>query len=139
MAMLPFEVVDHTADLAIVARGGTLAELCENAARGLFAQIADLSQERPLGERVEIRLEAVEQEELLLAWLRELLFLQETEHCVFTDFSVRAEARYRLVGSAQRGALLADEPLTVVKAVTYHDLRIVQAHGRWEVKVVFDL
>jgi len=34
---------------------------------------------------------------------------------------------------------LADEPLTAVKAVTYHDLRIVQAHGRWEVKVVFDL
>jgi SHS2 domain-containing protein len=137
--MLPFEVVDHTADLALVARGRTLSELCENAARGLFTQIADLSQERPPGERTEIRLAAAEQEELLLGWLRELLFLQETEHCVFTDFSVRVEGRYRLVGSAQRGALLADEPLTVVKAVTYHDLRIVQVHGRWEVKVVFDL
>ena len=137
--MLPFEVVDHTADLALVARGSTLSELCENAARGLFTQIADLSQERPLGERTEIRLAAAEQEELLLGWLRELLFLQETEHCVFTDFSVRVEGCYRLVGSAQRGALLADEPLTVVKAVTYHDLRIVQVHGRWEVKVVFDL
>jgi len=137
--MKPFETVDHTADLALVVRGATLAELLQNAASGMFSQIADLSAERPSRGEHRWSLEGEEPEELLMAWLRELLFEHETEGLVFTDFSVAVEGQYELQATARAGGLRGDEPLTAIKAVTYHDLRIERLGDHWQVKIVFDL
>ena len=39
--MQPFEQVEHTADYAIIARGGDLRELIENAGRGMISLLVD--------------------------------------------------------------------------------------------------
>ena len=43
----PFEILEHTADVGIVAHGGSLAELFANAATGMFAIMAELEGDRP--------------------------------------------------------------------------------------------
>jgi SHS2 domain-containing protein len=141
-----FEILDHTADAAIRAHGSNAAELFENAARGMFSLMFDLS-EIPRTELRVIKVEARTPEDLLVSWLKELLFLFETEHMAFGDFRVSSLV---MPGGVQQGTLVGEAmggPCAglvrlgaAVKAVTYHGLRIERApSGRWQVDIVFDV
>lgn len=139
---IPFEEVPHTADWALRARGRTLAELFVNAARGMYALMAEeLPAEAPLAHTVEV--EAASGEGLLVAWLNELLYLTEREGVVFTAFrleelTVQEEAVARLrataAGDRAKGGLRK-----YIKAATYHNLTIRRRDGLYEVEVVFDV
>jgi SHS2 domain-containing protein len=129
-----------TADEGIWARGGTPAELFEALGIGLFALITDLRTVRPGEERV-VRASAADLPALVVAYLTELLLLQQTE-----GFLVRG-VRVALVGSPPT-ALLATvrgEPLDPerhprrkeVKAITFHDLTIDLSRGR--ARVIVDI
>ena len=41
-----FEIIEHTAEIGIAARGGALEEAFANAARGMFSLMIDLGQTR---------------------------------------------------------------------------------------------
>src|SRR3972149_294317 len=51
MAQPPFEILEHTADVGIVAHGASLEEIFANAAAGMFALMADPDGGAPLGGR----------------------------------------------------------------------------------------
>ncbi len=137
-----YEFFEHTADIGAVVRGATLARLFENASRALFDLLCDPRTVRPR-RRCLVRAEGSSLEDLLVRWLSELLYLHETGGWVFS--SVRVErvdrARFRAHGRA-RG-----EPFDPahhirrreVKAVTYHQLRLVRGRGAWRVRIVFDV
>src|SRR3990170_3498525 len=82
-----FDILDHTADAAIRAYGQSAEELFENAAQGMFALMFDPG-EVPKSERRTFSLQAESAEDLLVSWLRELLFFFETEHIAFGEFHV---------------------------------------------------
>jgi SHS2 domain-containing protein len=141
-----FEILDHTADAAIRAHGSSAAELFENAARGMFSLMFDLS-EIPATELRAIKVEARTPEDLLVSWLKELLFLFETEHIAFGEFHVTS---LTFPTRTKSGSLQAEAsggqcaPLcrlgAAVKAVTYHGLRVSRGEsGKWEAQVVFDV
>lgn len=141
---LPYEPVDHTADLAYCARGRTLAELFENAALGMMSFLTEPGAVRPSQEdRIEI--EGSDLEELLVTFLQEILFRLEARGRVYSAFRVEAIALPRLRARAQgenldrsRHVLLAD-----IKAATYHDLRITRedspAGCLYKVRIVLDI
>src|SRR3989442_14954197 len=75
--MRPFETFDHTADIGLVARGRTMAELLTHAAEGLVDLMVDpkgLRAETP----VEVTVSAPDREALVVGWLNELLYLLDT-------------------------------------------------------------
>jgi SHS2 domain-containing protein len=134
-----FENVDHTADKAIVAYGATFEEMLESAAAGMFAQhveLASVSRDRSW----RIFVEADSAEDLLIAWLRELLLLSEGAEITLCDFSVTFLSEWRVEavvwGSSYTGEVLRTG--AAVKAITYHGLSVV--HGReWGCSVTFDV
>lgn len=134
-----FEVIDHTADQAIMAYGKDLAQAFENAAYGMFSLTAELgtvSQERSW----QIEVEAESAEDLLMAWLRELLFTAETENVVLARFKIHSLEKWRIKGEAGGGPMTpqvkrAGAP---VKAVTYHDLS-VKHNDLWKLRITFDV
>ena len=73
-----YDFFDHTADIGIRAKGGTLAELFMHLAEGLTALIAEASDIEPREARP-IQLTAADAESLLLAWLQELVFWFSTD------------------------------------------------------------
>ena len=81
---VPYEEVDHTADYALVARGRTFPELLLNASVGLCHLLADVAALPAPAERRAVRARAPSRERLLVGWLRELLFLHETEDVAFS-------------------------------------------------------
>ncbi len=143
-AFEPFEQVEHTADLAYVARGRSLAELFENAALGLLSLLLPAGVVRP-AQMEEFEAEGSDAEELLIAWLQEILFRTEVRHRIYASFHVRACEPPRLQASALGEALdpARHRYQREVKAVTWHDLRIVRretASGPlFQVRIVVDV
>lgn len=138
--MKRYEQFPHTADIGVRVFGKDVKELFENAAFAMFDIIADL--ENLTGDAIEtVDLEAPDQEELLVAWLDELLYKFYTKQLIFYKFQVeeltethlRAKAIGRPVG-ANRNRLK-----TEIKAATYSDLSIKKSGEGFEVEIIFDV
>ena len=136
--MKRFDIIDHTADIGIVAYGAELKETFVNAAYAMFSLIADLDEVKPSVYR-EIEVEAEDQEGLLVRWLNELLYLFDVERIIFSSFEVTE------FGDTHLKARGYGEPLdrsrhslkAGVKAATYHMLRIEKDDG-YKAQVIFD-
>lgn len=137
-----YEVFDHTADLGMRVRAGTLVELLAEAGRALFSVIvANPASVRPLQER-KFRIEGsdAEQDYLLFDWLNELLYTYETELLLLCDFNVT-------VGNSGLEAVCRGETADParhqldheVKAITYHDLRVCRDNGGWLAEFIVDI
>lgn len=131
-----YERVEHTADLALRVYGGTLRQLFANAAYAMFSQVADLEQIMPTLQR-EVEVEGIDYESLLVNWLNELLYLQDTRSEAYVAFEIHRLSRRHLQATV-RGAQTEDIH-TIIKAATYHDLSIHKSHGSYASTVVFDV
>lgn len=134
-----FEFFEHTADVGIRAWGPSLEVAFAEAARGLVANMVDVSAARAVGEaRLEVEAESVER--LLFRFLEDVLFLFQTELWVVTDVEVTLPAPGRLVARVHGEKYDAARHGHVheIKAVTFHDLE-VRLEPRPEVRVIVDI
>ena len=140
--MRPFEQVEHTADYAIIARGGDLRELIENAGRGMISLLVEAEALTP-SQQLTYTVRADSPERLLIESLRELLHLEEDEGLVPVRFAVVRVSEGDLEAECEAGVTSLDEArpylLSEIKAVTYHDLVIKSTPSGLEVQVVFDV
>ncbi|MGA2935289.1 MAG: archease [Methanomicrobiales archaeon] len=83
---MPYEVLDHTADVKFRVRGRTLAEAFEEAARAVCETMAPNCTPEGVVRRVEV--EAADTESLLADFLSELLYLSDAESIAFCSFEV---------------------------------------------------
>ncbi len=137
-----FRPLEHTADKAIEAWGETLPEMFSAAAEGMFSESVDPAQVSETREWA-VEVEADGLEDLLRAWLSELLWIAERDEAAITRVEVEAvqSEPWRARGRARGGPLPAGgaHPGAPVKAVTYHGLRVWQEGERWRTRVVFDV
>ena len=70
-----YKVVEHTADIGIEVESKTLAGLFALSACAMFDLMIDLSEVRPRQKAI-VSLRADSQEELLVTWLNELVFIR---------------------------------------------------------------
>jgi SHS2 domain-containing protein len=134
------ELVDHTADVGIRVWADDVKGLFEEAARALFNVITDLTKvEAHLKQEIVVR--GSDLEELLVAWLNELLYLHEVEYLLFCDFSITEINEGSVTGVANGEEF--DEGRhsikTEVKAVTYHQLKVKEHGEHWQAQVIFDI
>lgn len=135
-----FEIIEHTADVGILARGATLEELFVNAARGMFSIMCDLEQVKDLEAR-DVEVSASDQDLLLAEWLSELLFLFEVEFMLFVRFRIEFPAEGRLRGRAWGEKVNPDRHHVSVgiKAVTHHMLHVENRPDGYIATVIFDI
>jgi SHS2 domain-containing protein len=134
--MKRFEEIPHTADWSFRAFGGDLNELFENAARAIFALEGDARSDGPEIAR-EVQVNGIDHESLLVNWLSELLYLQESHREVYHHFHIEALTPTTLRAHIQgTPSQVIDK---VIKAVTYHNLKIEQTANGWETVVVVDV
>lgn len=137
----PFEVIDHTADVGIIAYGRDYRELLENAAMGMLSLMVDLKTVAPKEQRqVVAEIPIPEKEWLLLKWLKELHFLWESEKFIPREVKV-TEVTETSVKGWVRGEKLHDgiTLLHHIKAVTHHMFKIEQTGGLLRAQVIFDV
>ena len=136
MGQAPFQEVDHTADWALRVWGATVPELFVNAARGMYHLVGA---ERRGGATVvrPLNLQALDLEALLVDWLAELLYRLQEHNEVFDTLQIESLTADRLQACVAGGP--AGPLEKYIKAVTFHNLRIVHTEAGYEVTVVFDV
>ncbi|OGW85858.1 MAG: hypothetical protein A2987_04895 [Omnitrophica bacterium RIFCSPLOWO2_01_FULL_45_10] len=138
--MKRYEQFPHTADIGVRAFGRDLKELFENAAFAMFDVIADLEGlKSSIEEKFELKAESYE--ELLVAWLDELLYNFYTKQIIFSEFKVDEIAENRIKARAFGRSVGANRNRlkTEIKAATYHNLEIKKKDSGYEVEIVFDV
>ena len=137
--MEKFEVIEHTADVGIIAYGRSLGELFANAAAGMMHFLIDRAMVRK-AERRTMTVEADDRESLLINWLSDLLVVLNADGFIPADFNILELTDTRLT------AEIAGEPVDRtrhafrldVKAATYHALEIGK-NDCWHARIIFDV
>ena len=135
--MMGFEEVEHTADKALRIFGTNLTELLLSAAEGMTHLMAADISEIPTDIEKSIELEAIDAESLLVEWLSELAYLAESEMLVFKKFEILKATATHLQAKIFGGktSMLQKH----IKAVTYHNLKIIKTSEGLEATIVFDV
>ena len=132
-----YEIIEHTADVGIEASDPTLEGLFEQVALGLFDILGGWVPGP--GDKNEVVLEPADLGGLLVDWLNELLFIQDTRDIVFTDLDlgmVGEDGLRASIGTKPRTTTLEG---TAVKAATYHRLKVVKGADGWTAQVYLDV
>lgn len=136
----PFEIIDHTADIGIIAYGADIKEVFANAALGLFNLMADLTD---LDENIkrEVGMSAEDTEVLLVEWLNELIYISEVDHVIFKRFEI-SELSNNSINATCFGQKLKSGQHRLkreIKAATYHMLKIDKENNRFKAQIIFDI
>jgi SHS2 domain-containing protein len=135
-----FEVLEHSADVGFRAHAASLPGLFESAAEALMAIAMETSEIEPR-EAYPIEAEGDSDESLLVNWLSEALYYLDGRGLAMRSFKVRELGAGRVRGEA------SGEPRdrrrhparTVVKGVTYHQLKIERNSQGWSCEVFLDV
>jgi SHS2 domain-containing protein len=149
-----FELLEHTADVGIRARGATLEAVFEHATEGLAEVLGawrppggsggppgwSPGQSGGSGEAVAIEVSAPDPGGLLVDWLNEVLWLREVRQAVVVRVNVERVGDGAAAGSVVLAGGGPAPDGTFVKAVTYHRLRVEpDPGGGWLAEVYLDV
>ena len=136
--MKRFRLIEHTADLGLVAYGETLAGAFANAAYGMFSIIAELDGVKEAESR---RVEIIEDdlEGLLFEWLNHLIYIFDVEMLLFKRFDIIELSANQLKAKCygEKYDPSRHRLKTGVKSATYHMLKVDEE--KHQVRVLFDV
>lgn len=144
--MVSFKVIEHaaTADVLFQAFGKTLNTCFKNAALALESlTVSPLSSIHPSSEETMV-LSADDKKSLLIAFLEELIFIKDTKHLVFSKMKVtikETEEHWSLTATLN-GEKINPKKHQLgndIKAVTYHQFKLVKQKGVWMAQVLLDI
>lgn len=137
-----YRLIDHTADMAYVVEGVSFADLLQTATAAL-ADIVLGVEHATLGESRELEVGGADREDVLVAWLNEVVVAFEDEGFLAWEARVQHADETSARGVLRGRTLDFDEeqPDRLIKAVTYHDLSVVEGLGGrpWSAQIVLDL
>ena len=134
-----FELIEHTADVGIMAYGADVREAFANAARGMFSLIVEPESISEMA-HCDIVVTAPDEESLLVTWLNELIYLFDAENMLFSRFDITELGDTRLKARAYGEPVdeIRHRLKTGIKAATYHMVEVDRSQGG-RVRVLFDI
>jgi len=135
-----FEILEHTSDVGICARGATREEALVAASRGLVSILVDPAPFRPVEERY-FKAPGPDETAQIVNWLNEILFFFDTDGLVFAEFEIDSWTSSEITGRArgERFDIDRHEFRTAVKAATYHQFESHPTSDGWEIRVFVDV
>lgn len=138
--MTKYKFIDHTADVGIQVFGDDPQQLFTNAGIAMFELITDLKSPKWDHEQM-LSIKGEDWPDLLVAWLRELLYLWTGKELLVTsieiedinEFSISAYVRC-VDYNAEKHRINHE-----IKAVTYHQIEVKKTHKDWTATVIFDI
>ena len=140
MASRDFEILEHPADIGFRAFGDSLPELFARAAVAMLSIAGDPLAAEPR-ERYPLHVESADRESLLVDWLNEVLYWFDGKRIAFREFRVTGFQDTAIEATAIGEPRTAERHRSrlIVKAVTYHQLKIEQRDGLWTAEVYLDI
>lgn len=141
---MPFEYLEHEADIGILAEGNTLEEAFEEGAKAMFNVMVDIERVEAKN-KIELGCEAADVPSLFVEWLNELLAQSGLKNLIFSKFKVndieRREGALKLKAEAWGEELRPEKHnvKTEVKAATYFGLKFEEKEGKFYLQCVLDI
>jgi SHS2 domain-containing protein len=135
-----FEILEHPADIGFRAFAPTLPALYAEAALAMLSIAGDPNAAEPRNE-YRIAVDSGDRDSLMVDWLNEVLYWFDGRLIAFRDFRVDTwrDDRIEAVGVGEPRHPERHRSHLIVKAVTYHQLRIEQRDGQWIAEVYVDI
>ena len=143
MERVPYEILEHTADIGLMIYGRTLPEIFVHSALGLVALAVEAEpaiKEIPLN-HLPLSVRGSDLEQLLVNWLSEILYFMDADGWRFSEFRVSLFEGDKLEGEGlgYRRPIAQRTRAIAVKAVTYHQISVREVADGWEAVVYFDI
>ncbi|HEC98260.1 MAG TPA: archease [Nitrospirae bacterium] len=135
-----FEILDISGDAGLRVQGRSLEELFVKSALGVYSLITDLSTVEP-ADSADIKVNRESLDGLFVGWLNELIFRFDTYGFIGKEVRIK-NINENGVEAGIRGEEFDPERHErglLVKAATYHNLRIEEKNGIWTAEVVLDM
>lgn len=131
-----WEEMDHTADIAVCVCAESRRDLFSTLAEAMFKLVAEAEDVAP-SVSMDVKLEAIDQEALLVDWLNELLYIHELEEIVIVDIAFEHLTNTELQAHVQGVPVRAY--YKSIKAATFHNLEIERYQDGLRTTLVFDI
>ncbi|MFZ3123341.1 MAG: archease [Thermodesulfovibrionales bacterium] len=138
--MKQFEIIDISGDVGIKAFGGSIEEVFKNSAIGMYSLITDLKGVK--GQKtINISSEGNSLEGLLVSWLNELIFHFDAYNFIGKDIVILEMSDRKLKANVKGEEFDPErhERKLLLKAATYHRLKVEKVRDRWEADIIFDI
>ena len=155
-----FRYLDHMTDAIIEAYGATLDEAFENSARGLVETMFDFTEAMTNNnnnndfssrssavdkKEIQIKAQGFDLQNLLYDWLEKVMLVILMDHVILFDFKVKISKKnfddynYLLLGTAktENQNLEKYHYKVEVKAITYHEMEIIEESDKNRVTIRF--
>jgi SHS2 domain-containing protein len=135
-----YRLTRRQSELAVRITGGSQADLFANSAFALFDVMADVSKIE-IKERMNLEVEGTDRDDLMVNWMRELLYLYQGSGYLLREFNIR-EVRDTLVKAEVCGEKIDPDRHEIkqeIGSVAFHKSRMEKTGNQWIAQVIFEL
>jgi len=135
-----FTVLDISGDIGLTAFGDSLQEAFVNAATGMYSLMTGLDAVATTT-TIYVSVENQSTDGLLVSWLNELIFHFDAYGFIGKKIDIKEFSGKRISATVSGEEFDPDrhKGKLLIKAATYHQLRIEKKDKRWEISVIFDI
>lgn len=135
-----FEIINHTADVGIIAYGTDVEVLFSNAALAMFSLITE---PESIEDKLHLDLEvnSKDRDSLLVEWLNELIYLFDVKHILFSRFDIESLTHNQLKATCYGEDFdpMKHKIKLGVKAATYHMLKLDKSGDGYRAQIILDI
>jgi len=135
-----YRLMTRQSELAVKVIGNSQADLFANSAFALFDVMTDV-EKIEIKERLPLEVEGTDRDDLMVNWMRELLYLYQGSGYLLREFQVR-EVKDTLVKADVCGEKIDPDRHEIKKeitAVAYHQSRMDKTGNQWTAQLIFEV
>ncbi len=138
--MEKFKVLDISGDVGIKAFGKSIDEAFINASFGMYSLITNLDSIKEK-KTINVSVESPSLDGLLVSWLNELIFHFDAYGFIGKKIEIKqfSDNKIEATVTGEEFDPQHHEGKLLIKAATYHKLRIEKIDDMWEIDVIFDI
>jgi SHS2 domain-containing protein len=133
---MSYRFIEHMSDIIIEAKGRDFVKTLEDIADGMFVQMG--GKEVKGKEKIRISTVASTKEDLVVMLLSDIIAQCEIENFTPKKIDIKKFDEEKNVVEAE---ILGEKkvPKNIIKAVTYHELKVEKTKDGWIIRVLFDI
>jgi SHS2 domain-containing protein len=136
-----YRITKHQSELAVRVVGNSQADLFANSALTLFDVMVTDVQKIDCKESIPLEVEGTDRDDLMVNWVRELLYLYQGSGYLLKEFLIR-EVKDTLVKADVRGEKIDPDRHEIqqeIAAVASHKSRMQKTGNQWRAHLIFEI
>jgi len=135
-----YRVTTRQSEFAVKVTGGSQADLFANSAFALFDVMLDV-EKIEIKERLPLEVEGADRDDLLVNWMRELLYLYQGSGYLLKEFVI-GEVKDTSLKAEVCGEKIDPDRHEIkqeIAAVAYHQSRMTKTGNQWTAQLIFEV